>query len=126
MNRPIFTLLTGTPTARADAGLPPTAKIQFPIRVRVHDAMATKSSHQTTVIRTVTEPIWNDDAKIALRLLNPSMSETLVVATWPVSNLVTPRLAPCSTKNVPNVTRNDGIPVRTTRYPLSQPMANAR
>ena len=67
MNRPIFTLFTGTPTARADAALPPTAKIQLPIRVRVriHDAMATNSSHHTTVICTVTLPMSNDDAKIA-------------------------------------------------------------
>src|SRR6478752_871894 len=127
MNKPIFTRFTGTPTARADAGLPPTAKIQLPIRVRVNaqDAMITNNSHHTTVIRTVTEPIWKDDAKIAFKLLNPSISDTLVVATCPVSNFVTPRFAPCNTKNVPNVTRNDGIPVRTTKYPFNQPIANA-
>ena len=34
MNRPTFTRVTGTPTARALAALPPTAKIQLPIFVR--------------------------------------------------------------------------------------------
>ena len=33
MNRPILTLVTGTPTARALSWLPPTAKIQLPILV---------------------------------------------------------------------------------------------
>ena len=33
MNSPIFTLVTGTPTARALSWSPPTAKIQLPIRV---------------------------------------------------------------------------------------------
>ena len=33
MNSPILTLFTGTPTARALSRLPPTAKIQLPIRV---------------------------------------------------------------------------------------------
>ncbi len=35
--------------------------------------------------------------------------------TDPVTNLVTPRLAPCSTKNVPSVIRKLGMPVRITR-----------
>jgi hypothetical protein len=34
MNRPIFTLATGTPTARALGAEPPTEKIQLPTRVR--------------------------------------------------------------------------------------------
>ena len=34
MNRPIFTLATGTPTARALIADPPTEKIQLPRRVR--------------------------------------------------------------------------------------------
>ena len=34
MNRPIFILPTGTPTARAEVGEPPTEKIQLPMRVR--------------------------------------------------------------------------------------------
>ena len=34
MNRPIFILPTGTPTARALGAEPPTEKIQLPMRVR--------------------------------------------------------------------------------------------
>ena len=34
MNRPIFILPTGTPTARALGAEPPTEKIQLPTRVR--------------------------------------------------------------------------------------------
>ena len=69
MNRPIFTLFTGTPTARALAAFPPTAKIQLPMRVRsrIHVARATKKIHQSTVIRTVTPPTVNSEAKIGLR-----------------------------------------------------------
>src|SRR5664279_789938 len=103
MNRPILTRLTGTPTARALAALPPTAKIQLPIRVRVRIQLATitNSNHQTTVVRTVTLPMLNDDAKMSFRLSKPWMSETFLVATDPVSSLVTPRFAPCRMKNVP-------------------------
>jgi len=34
MNRPILTLATGTPTARAAGEFPPAEKIQLPMRVR--------------------------------------------------------------------------------------------
>ena len=34
MNKPIFILPTGTPTARALGAEPPTEKIQLPMRVR--------------------------------------------------------------------------------------------
>ena len=123
MNRPILTLFTGTPTARADAALPPTAKIQLPIRVRVRIqvAMATNRSHHTTVILTVTLPMSKEDAKIALALSKPSMSETFLVATEPVSSFVTPRFAPCRMKNVPSVIRKLGIPVLCTRIPVEEP-----
>ena len=46
-------------------------------------------------------------------------------ATLPVTNLVTARFRPRSMKNVPSVTRNDGMPVLTTRYPLMNPTASA-
>src|SRR5664279_147803 len=128
MNSAILTLFTGTPTARALAGLPPTAKIQLPIRVRfnVQVATSTNSNHHTTVILTVTPKMSNDEAKIALALSKPCMSETFWVDTAPVTSFVTPRLTPCNTKNVPNVIRKLGIPVRTTRKPLMNPMDNDR
>ena len=88
--------------------------------------MRTNSNHHTTVILTVTPKISKDEAKIALALSNPSMSETFWVDTAPVTSLVTPRLTPCSTKNVPRVIRKLGIPVRTTRKPLMNPMNIAR
>src|SRR6476661_5685974 len=93
MNRPIFTLFTGTPTARADAAFPPTAKIQLPIRVRVRiqEAMATNNSHHTTVIFTETLPMSNDDAKIDFALSKPSISDTFFVATDAGCSFVTPR-----------------------------------
>ena len=37
------------------------------------------------------------------------------VDTAPVISFVTPRFAPCNTKNVPNVIRKLGMPVRITR-----------
>ncbi len=117
MNRPIFTLLTGTPTARALAALPPTAKIQLPtcVRSRIHVATRTKTIHQSTVARTVTPPTSNCDEKTVRADPNPSMSETFCVATVPVMSFVTPRLMPKSMKNVLSVTRKLGMPVRTTR-----------
>ena len=128
MNRPILTLFTGTPTARADAALPPTAKIQLPVRVRfrIQVASSTNRIHHTTVILTVTPPMSKDDAKTAFALSKPSMSETFWVDTAPVTSFVTPRFAPCRMKNVPNVIRKLGIPVRTTRNPLMNPMNIAR
>ena len=41
MNRAIFVRATGTPTLRAAGALPPTAKIQFPGRVRRRTQVAT-------------------------------------------------------------------------------------
>jgi hypothetical protein len=43
------------------------------------------------------------------------MFDTFWVATVPVSSLVTPRLMPCSMKNVLRVTRKLGMPVFITR-----------
>ena len=40
MNRPILTLLTGTPTARELGAEPPTAKIQLPTWVRSRTQVA--------------------------------------------------------------------------------------
>ena len=42
-----------------------------------------------------------------------------------MSTLVTARLTPCSTKNVPSVTMKLGRPVRITRKPLRKPMTSA-
>src|SRR4030095_10357843 len=110
MNRPIFTRVTGTPTARALAALPPTAKIQLPILVRCKtqaDKMTNKSHHMT-VIDSVTEPILNSWAKMKFRDSKPSIWLMFWLDTDPVTSLVTPRLAPCSTKNVPSVIRKLG------------------
>src|SRR4029453_8862745 len=126
MNRPIFTLFTGTPTARELGAEPPTAKIQLPtwVRTRTQVAMTTNKSHQSSVIRMLTPPTLNSEAKIFLAASNPAMSDTSLVATLPVTILVTARLSPRSMKNVPRVTRKLGIPVFTTRYPLMNPITS--
>src|SRR3954464_10400220 len=117
MNSPIFTFGTGTPTARAESALPPTAKIQLPtlVRSRTQEPIATNSSHQMTVMLTVMNPRLTLPANTALAAGNPSRPETLAVATVPVVALVTPRLMPRSMKNVDSVIRNEGILVLTTR-----------
>ncbi len=51
MNRPILTRVTGTPTARALAALPPTAKIQLPILVRCRIQAASADEERTTRAR---------------------------------------------------------------------------
>src|SRR6185369_14219414 len=68
MNRPIFTFVTGTPTARALSSSPPTAKIQLPILVlnSTYVATAVNSSHHNTVMRTLMPPMLNDDENTAL------------------------------------------------------------
>ena len=65
-------------------------------------------------------------ANSARAAMNPSRRSTLVVATVPVISLVTPRLRPCKMKNVLNVIRKLGMPVRTTSQPLTNPMASER
>src|SRR5690348_6471884 len=96
MNSPILTFGTGTPTARAESWLPPTAKIQLPIlvRSRIHEPIATNNNHHNTVILTVMKPSGMSGAKIALRRRNPSSCDAFAVATVPVVALVTPRLIP--------------------------------
>src|SRR3954452_432462 len=127
MNRPILTLRTGTPTARALAGLPPAAKIQLPtlVRSRSHVPTATNASHHSTVTLTVMTPRSRSEAKIALADENPSSWLASEDATAPVTSLVTPRLRPWRMKKVLSVTRKLGIPVRTTSQPLMNPMASA-
>ena len=117
MKRPIFTLFTGTPTARALVSEPPTAKIQLPrwVRSRTQVARRTKRIHQSRVIRIVTSPTVNDEAKTFFAEAKPSMFCTSSVLTLPVTCLVTARLSPRSMKNVPSVTRKLGMPVFTTR-----------
>ena len=53
------------------------------------------------------------------------MFDTSLVPTLPVTSLVTARLSPRSMKNVPSVTRKLGMPVLTTRNPLTKPMTSA-
>src|SRR4051794_14763996 len=127
MNSPIFTLFTGTPTARDDGAEPPTAKIQLPMWVRssTQVAIATNRIHHSRVIRIDTPPTVNDDANTACAEENPSMLDTSLVATLPVTCLVNARFRPRSMKNVPNVTRKLGMPVLTTRYPLMNPITSA-
>src|ERR1700742_790497 len=54
--------------------------------------------------------------------LNPCRVEMSGLATWLVMVWVSAMLIPWSMKNVPKVTRNDGIPVLTTIQPLTNPM----
>ncbi len=61
------------------------------------------------------KPRSMSEANTARAEEKPSSSETLAVATVPVTSLVTPRLTPWSTKKVESVTRKLGIPVRMTR-----------
>src|SRR4029450_12154866 len=89
MNRPIFTRVTGTPTARALAALPPTANIQLPIlgRCRIQADKTTNKSHQITVIDSETEPILNSWAKMKFSDLKASILLMVGVDTGPVASL---------------------------------------
>ena len=97
--------------------MPPTAKIQLPVRVRsrIQEASAANTSHHRTVILMFMKPSGMSAAKMALAEANPSSSEMLSEATVPVMPLVTARLMPRSAKNVARVIRKLGMPVRTTR-----------
>ena len=97
--------------------MPPTAKIQLPILVRckIQADKTTNKSHHMTVIDSETEPILNSCAKMKFSELKPSIWLMFWLDTDPVTSLVTPRLAPCSTKNIPRVIRKLGMPVRITR-----------
>src|SRR6266516_4010403 len=124
MNSPIFTRFTGTPTARELGADPPTAKIQFPIRVRSSTQVATttNSTHHSSVIRIDTPPTVNWEANTFWAEPKPWMFDTSLVPTLPVTSLVRARFSPRSMKNVPRVTRKLGMPVFTTRYPLMKPI----
>ncbi len=65
--------------------------------------------------QTVTAPILKLEAKILPSELYPAIWLMSVLDTDPVTSLVTPRLAPCRTKNVPRVIRKLGMPVFITR-----------
>ncbi len=125
MNSVILVKVTGTPTARADSLLPPTAKIQLPYLVRssTQVARAAKASHHTTVIFTWTPPTSKEEAKRALAWSKPSMSLMSSVATLPVTSLVTARFTPWRIRKVPRVTRKLGRPVFTSTQPLNAPTA---
>src|SRR5207248_9326412 len=127
MNRPIFTLLTGTPTARELGDEPPTAKIQLPrcVRSSTQVPMMMNRIHHSNVTRIATPPMVNEEANTFCAELNPWMSDTSLVPTLPVISFVTARLSPRSMKNVPSVTRKLGMPVFTTRYPLMKPTTSA-
>lgn len=124
MNRPILTRFTGTPTARAAAASPPTAKIQLPTFVfsSTQVPTATKTIHQTTRIFTLSGPSLNSEANTAWAEVKPSMSLIEFDETVPDSTRVTPRLRPCRMKKVPSVTRKLGSPVRIRSQPLNAPI----
>src|SRR6185312_13814242 len=73
MNRPIFTLFTGTPTARELGADPPVAKIQLPRWVRsvAQLAIATNTTHQMTVRRMLPRPRLYDEAHTCRQEPNP-------------------------------------------------------
>src|SRR5690242_1593281 len=91
------------------------------VRCRIQPDSATKNSHHSTVPQTVTGPTWKFDEKMFAMKLNPSIWLMSELDTEPVTSFVTPRLAPCRTKNVPSVIRKLGMPVFITRYPLMKP-----
>src|SRR5579872_5850573 len=126
MNKPTLVWTIGTPTARALRALPPTAKIQLPTRVRkrIQVPSATSASHHKMLTLTSVPPTLNVDAKIERAELKPAMLEISFVATFPVTSRVTARLAPCSMRNVPSVTKKLGRPVRTSNQPLKAPIAS--
>ncbi len=118
---------TGTPTARAAAASPPTAKIQFPKLVRSSTQLPTTSrpSHHQTVALTVSPPTVISEANSQRQEAKPSMSEIGFVVTVPVTSLVTPRFAPVSIRKVPSVTMKLGSPVRPSIQPLKPLTASA-
>jgi hypothetical protein len=77
--------------------------------------MITNRIHQSSVTRIPTPPTVKVEANTLRPSSNPWMLDTSLVATLPVTILVTARLSPRSMKNVPRVTRKLGMPVFTTR-----------
>ncbi len=128
MNSAIFVRAAGTPTARAACSFPPTAKIQLPAldRIRTQVARAVTPSHQKIATRKSTPPAVTEPASTARAPSYPSALLRPLTCTVPVSALVTPRLSPCSMRNVPRVTMKLGSLVRTTSRPLAKPIARAR
>src|SRR6266487_3589557 len=127
MNSPIFTRFTATPTARELAAEPPTAQIQLPMCVRSRTHVATRMNriHHSSVIRIDTPPTVNEEANTFFAESNPSMLDTSLVPTLPVTCLVRARLSPRSMKNVPSFTMKLWMPVLTTRSPLLYSITSA-
>src|SRR5690349_25028626 len=100
MNRPILTLVTGMPMARALSASPPTAKIQLPILVlnSTQVATAVNTSHHSTVTRMPTPNTVNVEENTFCAESQPAISLTLWVATCPATSFVTARLIPASMK----------------------------
>src|SRR6266545_2514184 len=124
MNSAIFVLATGTPTLRAAGALPPAAKIQFPALVRSSTQVATAvtPSHQKMATRNCTPNIGTVEANRACARPYPGTVAMPLIWTLLVIALVTPRLMPCSIRNVPSVMMKLGSFVRITRNPLRKPI----
>ena len=125
MNRPILVALTGTPTARAAFSSPPTAKIQFPTRVRISTQVATATSaiQMNTVILTSTPADVHRGGKH-----RPGRVEAVHVGDRrrghdPPIRRVRPRFRPVSIRNVARVTMKLGSLVFIRIQPLMNPMA---
>ena len=113
MNSPIFVALAGTPIIRAASRLPPTAKIQFPTRVRIrtHVPMAAITRNHRIATLNVALPIVNSvPAKILRAASEPGVDSTPVTLVRPVTRCVSHRLNPRRMKNVPSVTMKLGRP----------------
>ncbi len=110
MNSRIFTRCTGTPTLRAALASPPTAKIQFPKRVRARTQVA------SSVMR---DPPDHADAEVVRRpegageqvsprCRRPATAFRPATRTVPVIAFVKPRLTPWRMKKVASVTMKLG------------------
>src|SRR5262245_1221927 len=127
MNRPTLVPAAGTPTERAAGALPPTAKIQLPIfvRTRIQVATAAITIHHRIATRNCTPNSENVPASSGFTTSYPGALASPDTCTVPVIALVTPRLRPCSIRNVLSVTMKLGSPVLTTMTPLNAPINSA-
>jgi hypothetical protein len=86
--------------------------------------MITNTIQYTTLVRMFTPPIVHDAENTCRAELNPCRVEMSGLDTWLVMVWVSAMLMPCNMKNIPSVTRNDGMPVLTTIHPLMNPISS--